>query len=86
MKIQISPLPKKKLLTLQTPASISSSATLTLPLSELDPNLLRTKNRVSDGEKYWEVMYDLVLEVSDGKVHFLIEIGGREYRRVEVAL
>lgn len=50
-----------------------------VPLDLISNDLFDKKTRKSDGENYWQLGYNIVLEVKDGGIWFWIEIGGQQF-------
>jgi hypothetical protein len=55
-----------------------------VPLDSVSDGLFTKKARSSDKEPYWELRYDVVLDVSNGKIAFWIDIGGTQFGRYAV--
>jgi len=55
-------------------------------LETLPPELFQKKKRSSDKEAYWEIQYELVVEVKNRQVSFFVEVNGKEYGKVDVSM
>jgi hypothetical protein len=53
-------------------------------LDSIPEDNFRKKKRSSDRQPYWELAYDVVLEVSNGKIAFWIQIDGQQFGRVTI--
>jgi hypothetical protein len=65
-------------------ASISTRRTIRVPLDNVPDDYFVKKARHSDRETYWQVTYDVVLDVSNAKIAFWVEIEGKQYGREAV--
>jgi hypothetical protein len=43
----------------------------------------KKRKRRSDGMEYWELHYNLVVTIQSGPMQFSLEVGGKEYGKVE---
>jgi hypothetical protein len=55
-----------------------------VPLDGITDDLFHKKARSSDREPYWQLMYEVVLDVSDTKIAFWVEINGKQFGRQAV--
>ena len=69
---------------MRDPASITTNCTLNVPLDTLSENLFRKKTRQSDMDEYWELRYNIVLQIQGGNITILVEIDGEEFGKVTV--
>ncbi|CZR66372.1 uncharacterized protein PAC_16273 [Phialocephala subalpina] len=67
-----------------THASINTKKTIKVPLDSISDELFTKKTRSSDREPYWELRYDVVLNVSNGRIAFWVDIGGTQFGRYAV--
>ncbi|EPE24777.1 Actin-like ATPase [Glarea lozoyensis ATCC 20868] len=64
--------------------SIRTNKKIKVPLDNIPEDDFRKRKRSSDRQVYWELAYDVVLEVSKGKIAFWIQIDGQQFGRVTI--
>jgi hypothetical protein len=64
--------------------SISTRKTIKVPLDSISDELFQKKKRSSDQEPYWQLVYDVVLDVSNSEIAFWVQINGQQFGRVVV--
>jgi hypothetical protein len=67
------------------PASISTNRPIRIPLDSIPDNLFHKKTRKSDGELYWQLVYDIVLDINNSSISFWVEINGKQFGRILVS-
>jgi hypothetical protein len=65
--------------------SIATNSTISIPLNTIPIEQFRRKKR-SDNQEYWELFYDINVEVKSGRVAIWVEIDGEEYDKVNLAV
>ena len=63
-------------------ASITTDAILSVRLDSLPRGLFQKRVRASDKSEYWEILYELVVEVKDRKLSFFVDVNGVEFGKV----
>ena len=67
-------------------ASVRPNCVLNVPIDTIPRECFTRKTRRSDGQEYWDLFYEVLIEVGDGRISACIYIQDREYGKMTVAL
>ena len=60
-------------------ASITTGEPIRIPLASISDALFHKETRLSDGEAYWELVYEIILQVNNSIIEFWVEINGQRF-------